>query len=153
MFSSPEMESNAMKPGDEVRIPVAIIDLFHLLPNAPEKFLEPLVRNVLNLETILPQLSSFAGKGDGEFSPYRRPLLKYLNKFAVETVSFFLRNDCLLQTRFSHMFQSILRSPEAVAIRSTLMVFFTRNFFFFFFFCYYYYYWYLFFYYSLTWRK
>ena len=39
-------KAKAFKPGDEIKIPGAILGLFHLLPPAPTKFLDQLVVQV-----------------------------------------------------------------------------------------------------------
>ena len=53
------------RPSDEQKIPAAIIELFHLLPPAPEKFMDKLSRLVVELELKLPS--------SGEFSQMRSP--------------------------------------------------------------------------------
>lgn len=64
----------------------AIIELFHLLPNAAAKFLDELVTLTIELEGALP-----LGQVYSEInSPYRLPLTKFLNKYAMQAVDYFL---------------------------------------------------------------
>jgi transformation/transcription domain-associated protein len=105
----------------EIRIPTAIIHLFHLLPPAPRQFLTKLVMNVVNLEGILPRLRTYGENCVGFSTPFRKPLLKFLNKYAAEAVAFFLTPKNLVERTLSQMFLSILRSPEGSNIRKTLM--------------------------------
>lgn len=65
----------------EVQVLCAILDIFHLLPPSANAFLPELVQAVLEMEQQVRRDLS---------SPFRRPLLKYLNRFPKETVGFFL---------------------------------------------------------------
>jgi transformation/transcription domain-associated protein len=105
----------------EIRIPTAIIHLFHLLPPAPRQFLTKLVMNVVNLEGILPRLRTYGENCVGFSTPFRKPLLKFLSKYAAEAVAFFLTPKNLVERTLSQMFLSILRNPEGEPIRKTLM--------------------------------
>lgn len=64
----------------------AIIELFHLLPAAAGKFLDELVTLTMQLEAALPQGQIYSELN----SPYRLPLTKFLNRYAVEAVDYFL---------------------------------------------------------------
>jgi transformation/transcription domain-associated protein len=106
---------NSKKPDDEVGVAASIIELFHLLPPAPNKFLEPLVMLTLKLEGILPILNYYGGYGMGAHSPYRKPLMKFLNADPKRTVEFFIRR--LSIRKLACMFQSVIRSEEGAPIR------------------------------------
>lgn len=74
------------KAGDEPKIAAAMIELFHLLPPAASKFLDDLVTLVIDLERALPEDQFYSEIN----SPYRAPLAKFLNRYAVEAVDYFL---------------------------------------------------------------
>ena len=73
------------KPGDEPKIAAAIIELFHLLPPS-SSFLEKLVTLTISLEGLLMTTSTYSHVR----SPYRQPLIKFLNRYAAESIDFFL---------------------------------------------------------------
>ena len=138
-----------LKPDEEVKIPLCVIELFHLLPPAPEgKFLEALIGIVLRLEEVLPLLMcgglavlgptqvgpncSVIGavrekerererereremKDVGVSSPYRLPLLKFLNKTPKKSLEYLFRS--LHRKRVSALLLSLLRLPEAEPLR------------------------------------
>ena len=139
-----------LKPEEEVKIPLCVIELFHLLPPAPEgKFLEALVAAVMKLEEVLPLLmcgglatlpasqlgfnlsvidqpsdpaaavkaQSQAG-GPGVSSPYRLPLLKFLNKHPRKSLEYLFKN--LHRKRVSALLLSLLRYAEAEPLRRYL---------------------------------
>ena len=107
-------KAKAFKPGDEIKIPGAILSLFHLLPPAPNKFLDQLVTVTMDLDAGLP--GSAAG---GRFwSHYREALLPYINRHAPEAVAYFL--DRLNDTRYFRMLLSYLKCPDAAPVRTEL---------------------------------
>lgn len=69
------------------RVRTAILELFHLLPAAAVKFLADLVDLTLQLEGALPPLGLYSDL----YSPYTLPLTKFLNRYAAESVDFFLQ--------------------------------------------------------------
>lgn len=64
----------------------AIIELFHLLPQAASKFLDELVTLTIDLEGALPPAQVYSEIN----SPYRLPLTKFLNRYATLAVDYFL---------------------------------------------------------------
>jgi len=68
-WNDPEFIAKAktFKPGDEVKIPCAILSLFHLLPPAPDKFLVDLISVTMTLEAQLPGSTSLGR----QWSPHR----------------------------------------------------------------------------------
>jgi len=74
------------KAGDEPKIAAAMIELFHLLPPAASKFLDDLVTLVIDLERALPEDQFYSEIN----SPYRAPLAKFLNRYVLEAVDYFL---------------------------------------------------------------
>ena len=99
------------KAGDEPKIPAAIIELFHLLPPAPGKFIEKLARLTIELETKLPSTGDFSSVR----SPYRAPFTKFLNRFPGECLQFFY--DRLLDPQLNKLLHHVLRSPMAHPVR------------------------------------
>ncbi|KAJ0977297.1 hypothetical protein J5N97_012771 [Dioscorea zingiberensis] len=74
------------KNGDEPKVAAAMIELFHLLPPAAGKFLDDLVTIIIDLEGALPQGQFYSEIN----SPYRLPLTKFLNRYATDSVDYFL---------------------------------------------------------------
>lgn len=94
---------------------MSIIELFHLLPSAGgSKFLDRLVHITMQLESVLPKFHLPRVL----HSPYRTPLIKYLNLYAKEAVDFFLAH--LTDVALRPFFAFILRSPEAQPLRDEL---------------------------------
>ena len=95
---------------DEPKIPAAIIELFHLLPPAPDKFMEKLARLTIDLEDKL-----IGGDFSPVRSPYRAPFTKFLNRFPTEALDFFYER--LRDPQFCKLFQFVLRSELASPLR------------------------------------
>ncbi|ETW06733.1 hypothetical protein H310_02900 [Aphanomyces invadans] len=103
------------KRGEEPNVAAAIVDLFHLLPPS-DTFLDPLILCVVELEAVLPKYGSF-GKLS---SPYRLPLVRFLNRYANQAVSFFLKREHLIDSTYSLLFQQLVKHPEATELRHVL---------------------------------
>jgi transformation/transcription domain-associated protein len=97
------------KDGEDIKIAASIIEIFHLLPSAASKFLEPLVALTIQLELQLPREVS---------SPYRVPLIKFLNRYPLESVDYFLAR--LPQPECSKLFRFVIREESASALREEL---------------------------------
>lgn len=96
---------------EAAEIAAEIIDIFHRLPAAAEKFLEKLVTLTIGLESMLP----------GEVSsPYRVPLTRFLNRYSAASVSFFLER--INQKPYCTLFQFVLREESAGPLREELHV-------------------------------
>lgn len=104
----------AWKPGEEPKIAAAIIELFHLLPNAAGKFLDELVTLTIDLETALPPGQFYSEIN----SPYRLPLTKFLNKYPTAGVDYFLAR--LNQPKYFRRFMYIIRSDAGQPLREEL---------------------------------
>ncbi|XP_058091042.1 uncharacterized protein LOC131237348 isoform X3 [Magnolia sinica] len=102
------------KPGEEPKIAAAIIELFHLLPQAAGKFLDDLVTITMDLEGALPQGQFYSEIN----SPYRLPLTKFLNRYATDAVDYFLAR--LGQPRYFRRFMNIICSDAGQALREEL---------------------------------
>ncbi len=64
----------------KMRVVAAILNIFHLLPAAAVSFMDKMIDNVLDLEEKLRRT---------HYSPFREPLIKYLNRYPKETWGFF----------------------------------------------------------------
>ncbi len=114
---------NIWRPGEEPEIAAAIVGLFYLLPISPD-FLPPLVTTVLRLEATLHRFAQSAAasaagyaSGGGAASPYREPLLKFLNRHNSDTVAYFLQEKQLRDPAHIDLFQDLLKHPRAGPLR------------------------------------
>ncbi|KAG2212646.1 hypothetical protein INT47_000623 [Mucor saturninus] len=101
-----EAAGRSLSENHEVKIIVAILNIFHLLPAAAHIFLDDLVTVVLEMESHLRRSIS---------SPFRPNLIKYLNRYPAETVAYFYER--LDQSGHSSLFIDILNTENAVQIR------------------------------------
>lgn len=92
-----------------MKIVAAIFNIFHLLPPAATSFMEHLVNKVLDLEQKLRRTSH---------SPFRKPLVKYLNRYPKDSLAFFLAR--FQDERFGRFFGQILADPESEALRKAV---------------------------------
>ncbi|GMH24561.1 hypothetical protein Nepgr_026404 [Nepenthes gracilis] len=116
-FLEPEKLAQSQKQwkaGEEPKIAAAIIELFHLLPNAAGKFLDELVTLTIDLEVALPPGQFYSEIN----SPYRLPLTKFLNRYATAAVDYFLAR--LSQPKYYRRFMYIIRSDAGQALREEL---------------------------------
>ncbi|CEG78709.1 hypothetical protein RMATCC62417_13277 [Rhizopus microsporus] len=101
-----EAAGTALCNNHSVKIIVAILNVFHLLPAAAHIFLDSLVSAVLKMESHLRCSVS---------SPFRPNLIKYLNRYPAEAVAYFY--DRLDRPQYSHLFIDILGVENAVQLR------------------------------------
>lgn len=99
-------------PGEETRVAVSTVSIFCLLPHASQ-FVEHLVKTCIKIEAALP-----AFKNLEVFSPLRRPLAKFLDKYPQETTGFFFPR--LKTPIYSEIFQDIVKLEESRNLRSFL---------------------------------
>ncbi|KAI9356612.1 hypothetical protein BD770DRAFT_444067 [Pilaira anomala] len=102
-----EAAGKPLSENHEVKIIVAILNIFHLLPAAAHIFLDDLVSVVLEMESHLRRSIS---------SPFRPNLIKYLNRYPTETVGYFYER--LNQPDHSRLFIDVLNTENAVQIRN-----------------------------------
>lgn len=100
------------KLGEETRIAASTVGIFCLLPHASQ-FVEHLVKTCIKIEAALP-----AFKNLEVFSPFRRPLGRYLDKYPQETVGFFFPR--LKTPIYSELFQDIVRLEGSKNLRAFL---------------------------------
>jgi transformation/transcription domain-associated protein len=100
------------KEGEEPDVAASIVGLFTLLPHA-SNFVDPLVKTTIKLEACLP-----AYKSRHIYSPYRKPLALYLNKYSQYTVAFFLQR--LKTPLYTELFQDIVGFEDSIQLRQYL---------------------------------
>ncbi|KAG0164843.1 hypothetical protein DFQ30_009322 [Apophysomyces sp. BC1015] len=101
-----EAAGKSLSENHEVKIIVAILNIFHLLPAAAHIFLDELVTVVLDMEDHLRRSIS---------SPFRPNLIKYLNRYPTETLAYFYER--LGNARYSRLFVAILGTECASQLR------------------------------------
>uniref|UniRef100_A0AAY5KGU4 Transformation/transcription domain-associated protein n=1 Tax=Esox lucius TaxID=8010 RepID=A0AAY5KGU4_ESOLU len=95
----------------EMKICSAIINLFHLIPAAPQTLVKPLLEVVMKTERAM---LIEAG------SPFREPLIKFLTRHPSQTVELFMMEATLNDPQWSRMFMSFLKHKEAKPLRDML---------------------------------
>lgn len=93
-----------------MKIVTAIFNIFHLLPPAATTFMESLVNKVLELEAKLRRTSH---------SPFRKPLIKYLNRYPKETWTFFQAH--INEEKYGRFFGQILADPDSEGLRQVVV--------------------------------
>ncbi|WPG98564.1 Hypothetical protein R9X50_00135600 [Acrodontium crateriforme] len=94
----------------KMKIVTAIFSVFHLLPQAAVQFLPELVDRVLALEKSLRRTRS---------SPFREPLIKYLNHYPTETWAQF--RSVMKDDAKGRFFAQILADVESGTLRETVV--------------------------------
>ncbi|KAJ3116271.1 hypothetical protein HDU96_010045 [Phlyctochytrium bullatum] len=95
---------------EPIKVMVATLNIFHLLPATANIFMDDLVKNVNELEQAIKRSHS---------SPFRLPLVKFLNRYPSETVVYFF--DRLTTYHNSRLFISVLKNDHAGAIRQEVL--------------------------------
>ncbi|XP_055746221.1 transformation/transcription domain-associated protein isoform X4 [Salvelinus fontinalis] len=103
--------SPALEGVEEMKICSAIINLFHLIPAAPQTLVKPLLEVVMKTERAM---LIEAG------SPFREPLIKFLTRHPSQTVELFMMEATLNDPQWSRMFMSFLKHKEAKPLRDVL---------------------------------
>jgi transformation/transcription domain-associated protein len=101
---------NLVEQNPAMKIVAAIFNIFHLLPPAATTFMEHLVNKVLDLEEKLRRTSN---------SPFRKPLVKYLNRYPKESWAFFQQR--FSDERYGRFFGQVLADPESTVLRSAVV--------------------------------
>lgn len=94
----------------QMKIIVATLNVFHLLPSTAVSFMENLINKVLYLESSLRRTNH---------SPFREPLLKYLNRYPKDSWNFFCPK--LSDMRYGRFFAQMVGSPRSAALRDVLI--------------------------------
>ncbi|KAG8628559.1 hypothetical protein KVT40_004432 [Elsinoe batatas] len=90
----------------KIKIVIAIFSVFHLLPSAAVQFLPTLVERVISLEKSLRRTCT---------SPFRDPLIKYLNTYSKEAWDYFSANAA--DPNKGRLWAQILADPESAPLR------------------------------------
>ena len=96
---------------ENITVVAAVLHIFHLLPPSAHMFMEKLIDKVLELEHSLRRT---------HFSPFRAPLLKYLNRYPAETWEYFgasLASD----RQKGCFFAQILADPSGEPVREAVV--------------------------------
>jgi transformation/transcription domain-associated protein len=108
------------EPGTECEVAVKMLDVFHKLPSWASAFLESQVEEgktsrpglvvlTIGLEQGLPTLPGPA-QPNKCWSPYRDPLVKFLNKYADKSINYFVKTPTRLATTdYFTMFVDIIQ--------------------------------------------
>ncbi len=95
----------------QMKIVAAIFNIFHLLPPSATNFMQDLINAVLDLEQKLRRTT---------FSPFRQPLVKYLNKYPKETWLFFQQH--IQEEKYGRFFAQSLADPESEPLRKAVVI-------------------------------
>ncbi|XP_054724829.1 transformation/transcription domain-associated protein-like [Uloborus diversus] len=95
----------------EVKICSGIIDIFHQIPAASTKFIEPLLTVVLKTEK---NLLMEAG------SHYRGPLVKFLKRYPSQTVEYLLSEQNLKDAQLTRFLEYLLKGDRGKLFREVL---------------------------------
>jgi hypothetical protein len=96
----------------ELKIAIAIIDLFELVATQTARFLEPLCKLCLQAEKAL-----FLGKG----CPLRPNLMKFLLKLPIDYITMTFTMPYIQQPEWNRFFIYFLEQPGSEILRQTLM--------------------------------
>ena len=94
----------------QMKIVAAIFNIFHLLPPAAATFMQDLINAVLDLEFKLRRTT---------FSPFRKPLVKYLNRYPKESWTFFQGH--MQDEKYGRFFGQILADAESEPLRRAVI--------------------------------
>lgn len=94
----------------QMKIILATLNIFHLLPSSAAVFMNDLIERVLELEKSLRRT---------HFSPFREPLLKYINRYPKEAWDFF--SDRLSDMKYGRFFAQILAAPRSGPLREIIV--------------------------------
>lgn len=94
----------------KMKVVTAIFSVFHLLPSQAAQFLQDLVDRVLSLEASLRRTRS---------SPFREPLIKYLNHYPDESWTYF--SDRMADETRGRFFAQILADEGSGSLREKVI--------------------------------
>ncbi|KAJ3410576.1 hypothetical protein HDV05_003644 [Chytridiales sp. JEL 0842] len=95
---------------EEIKIIVAILNVFYLLPASANIFLDDLITVILELEGKLRRNIS---------SPFRLPLIKFINRYPAEALDYFL--DKLKAASYGNLFVDLVGHELGDSLRQELM--------------------------------
>lgn len=94
----------------QMKIVLATLNIFHLLPSTAAVFMNELIERVLDLEKSLRRT---------HFSPFREPLLKYINRYPGEAWDYF--SERLSDMKYGRFFAQLLASDRSGPLREILI--------------------------------
>lgn len=94
----------------QMKIVVATLNIFHLLPSTASGFMKDLINKVLELESSLRRT---------HYSPFREPLLKYLNRYPKDALIFFSAK--LPEMLYGRFFAQILAASRSAPLRDAVI--------------------------------
>jgi transformation/transcription domain-associated protein len=113
----PHQGQPAWEPGTEWEVAASMLDIFHKLPPAAKDFLQSheqrpgIVVLTIGLEEALQKLPG-AAMPSRMWSPYRLPLTRFLNRYAKESVAYFLDDDSRLsKVEYFGRLLDVIRNP------------------------------------------
>lgn len=101
-----EMAKRSLDEMHSMKILKSIVNVFHLLPTGANIFLVDLINTVMELEIMLRRTHD---------SPFRTPLLKFLNRYPSDSWEHF--GTKLGQGHFGRLYAQIIADPAATAMR------------------------------------
>lgn len=94
----------------QMQIVIAVLNVFHLLPPAASGFMKDIVNKVMELEDALRRT---------HHSPFREPLMRFLNRYPKESWSFF--KERISDLKYGRFFAQVLDAPVSISLRSTVI--------------------------------
>lgn len=99
----------AVRSTEEIKICSAIMNMFHLVPAASSKLIEPLITLTVKTErAIVLEIGS----------PFRKPLIDFLLRYPQDAVDYFLAN--ISDSLINRLFICILKREDTKEIRCAL---------------------------------
>lgn len=93
-----------------MKVVLATLNIFHLLPSSTAVFMNGLIERVLELEKSLRRT---------HFSPFREPLLKYINRYPKEAWDYFAAR--LHEMKYGRFFAQLIASPRSAPFREVVI--------------------------------
>ena len=106
----PKASFSLIEQNELMKVLIATINVFHLLPGTAITMMPKLVDRVLDLEAKLRRT---------QHSPFRKPLIKYLNRYSRETWELF--STKLSDMTHGRFFAQLLADPEIEVVRDVLI--------------------------------
>lgn len=94
----------------QMQIVIAVLNVFYLLPPAASGFMKDMVNKVMELEEALRRT---------HYSPFREPLMRFLDRYPTETWSFF--KERLSDLKYGRFFAQVLDSSMSGALRNVVI--------------------------------
>lgn len=98
-----------LEQNPNIRVIASILNIFHLLPPAAVQFLEEMFKIVIDLEEKLRRT---------QHSPFRAPLLKFVNRYPAETWGFI--KPKMTDLRYGRIFSQLLADDSSEAMRAVV---------------------------------